>query len=174
MKPLYHFRSADARYGLTLPGDAVRHMLTEATNADGTETGGLLIGLYNDALDTAMVTRAASPPTDSVRTPTTFWRGITGVQELLQRLWTRPVRTFYLGEWHVHPGLSAQKSRTDDQTMNNPALKHAFQCAVPVLVILGGHPGSDWHLKAWAYPDRQPPVSLNEVSVEAPRSTPLG
>lgn len=165
MKPLYHFRSKDARYGLTLPGNAVRHMLEEAVKADGTETGGLLIGLYNDALDTAMVTRTASPPADSVRTRTTFWRGVAGVQEMLQHLWTRSVRTFYLGEWHVHPGFSAQKSRTDDETMDSESLKQAFHCAVPVLVILGGDPASTWHLRAWVYPNRGTPIPLLELNV---------
>jgi len=150
---LHRFRSADLRYGLTLPDEAVKRMLSEAIRAKDRETGGVLIGLYNEALDTAIVTLAAPPPPDSREDPSTFWRGVVGVRELLQGLWSRPMRTYYLGEWHVHPGLSAEHSGLDDQTMHGHDLRRSFQCAVPVLVILGGDPAAKWHLQAWAYPE---------------------
>jgi Prokaryotic homologs of the JAB domain len=157
---LHSFRSADFRYGLTLPDEAVRRMLSEAIRAKDCETGGVLVGLYNATLDTAIVTLAAPPPPDSREDPNTFWRGVVGVREMLQDLWTRPIRTYYLGEWHVHPGFSAEHSGLDDQTMYGHDLRRSFQCAVPVLVILGGDPATKWHLRAWAYPNGAKAVQM--------------
>lgn len=162
MKPLYRFRSDDGRFGLALPAEAVRRMLAEARAAGGAETGGILVGLYNDALDTAIVTQAEPPPTDSTHTRSSFLRGVVGVKERLGYLWRRPVPTYYLGEWHVHPGFSPEKSADDDATMLRGGLREAFNCAVPVLVILGGNPAAAWSLQAWAYPGGQAPRRLKE------------
>ncbi|WP_412026485.1 Mov34/MPN/PAD-1 family protein [Deinococcus yunweiensis] len=167
MRTLYRFRSADGRYGTTLTGDTVRTMLGAARAAGGAETGGILIGLYNGGLDTAMVTQAAPPPPDSRGTQGTFYRGVAGVGALLQRLWRQPIRTHYLGEWHVHPGTSAERSATDDNTMRGDGLRGAFGCLVPILVILGGDPQGAWELRAWAYPERGQPVVLAEQQPRA-------
>lgn len=162
MKPLYRFQSLDGQYGLTLSSDAVKRMLAEAQKADGHETGGILVGLYNHGLDTAIVTSAQPPPEDSSRSRSAFWRGIVGVRELLQHQWSQPLRTYYLGEWHVHPGFSPEKSTEDDVTMCRRGLREAFNCAVPILVILGGNPPAKWILRAWVYPSDQPAVHLIE------------
>lgn len=162
MKPLYRFRSDDGRFGLALPAEVVRRMLAEARAVGGTETGGILVGLYNDALDTACVTMAEPPPTDSIHTRSSFVRGVAGVRARLAHLWKRSVPTYYLGEWHVHPGFSPEKSTDDDATMHRGGLRQAFNCAVPVLVILGGDPAADWSLRAWAYPEEQAAVCLLE------------
>lgn len=162
MKPLYRFRSEDGRFGVALPAEAVRRMRAEALAAGASETGGILVGLYNEALDTAIVTQAEPPPPDSSGTRTSFLRGVVGIRELLLRLWKRPVRTYYLGEWHVHPGFSPERSDQDDDTMLGDGLREAFDCAVPVLVILGGDPAGTWGLRAWAYPRGQVPVRLRE------------
>lgn len=160
MKPLYRFRSDDGRFGVALPVEAVRRMLAEARAAGGSETGGILVGLYNEALDTAIVTQAETPPPDSTGTRSSFLRGVAGVRERLGQLWKRPVRTYYLGEWHVHPGFSPEKSADDDATMLRGGLREAFNCAVPILVILGGEPTAEWSLRAWAYPRDGAPVRL--------------
>lgn len=162
MTSLYRFRSQDGRYGLTLPSPAVTGMRREAQNATGRETGGILVGLYSASLDTAIVTSVEVAPVDSAASRSSFSRGVSGIQTLLNRLWHQPVRTYYLGEWHVHPGFSPEKSAQDDATMQSGRLHDAFHCAVPVLVILGGDPSAIWTLRAWAYPQGQTSVPLRE------------
>ena len=62
------------------------------------ETGGILVGKYNQVHDTAILTRVWGPPKDSVRKRTSFWRGTQGLQRQLDFLWR--TREYYLGEWH--------------------------------------------------------------------------
>lgn len=162
IKPLYRFISVDRRYGIALPAHSVRAMLAHAHASGTRETGGILIGCYNEGNDTAIVTRADGPPPDSRASHTRFRRGVQGLTDLLGRMWTRPIRTYYLGEWHFHPFSNAERSSVDDDTMWDPELRDGFGCPIPVLVILGGDPEGEWSLRAWAYPNRHQPISLLE------------
>lgn len=164
MKAIYHFQSQDRRFAVTMTARCVQTMLREAGEARGAETGGILVGHYNDQRDTAVVTSAEPPPPDSHGTVVSFRRGVKGVHALLHGLWNKPKRTYYLGEWHVHPGFSAERSSTDDSTMHSRTLRDAFQCEVPVLVILGGSPTASWHLQAWAYEAGAAPIPLLELN----------
>ncbi|WP_371827337.1 Mov34/MPN/PAD-1 family protein [Deinococcus sp. QL22] len=161
MKAVYFFQSEDQRFAVTMTAQIVRTMLDEATRARGAETDGILVGRYNSRLNTAVVTGAQPPPADSRGSRLTFERGVSGMRELLLRLWNGPLRTYYLGEWHAHPGFNAERSPTDDATMQSRALREGFNCEVPVLVILGDS-GSDWHLQAWVYREGQAPIPLFE------------
>jgi len=163
VKPLYTFVSHDHRYGVALPQSVVQDMLIQARASNSLETGGILIGTYNERHDTALVSRADGPPPDSKATSHRFWRGVQGLAEALQRRWSRPIRTFYLGEWHYHPFSSPERSALDDATMVDTGLHSGFGCEVPVLVILGGDPGGAWTLRAWAYPNSHMPTALLEL-----------
>ena len=152
MKALFAFHSADRRFGVALPAAVVNDMLGHARAAGQAETGGVLIGFYNDHHDTAVVARADGPAPDSHASRHRFWRGVQGLAETLAQRWSRPMRTYYLGEWHYHPFAAPDRSLLDDDTMTDPALRGSFHCDVPVLVILGGDPHGTWTLRAWAYP----------------------
>ena len=110
------------------------------------ETGGILVGRYNEAHDTAIVTRVWGPPEDSVRRRTGFWRGIQGLQQRLDALWK--AQEYYLGEWHYHPGGASQPSKEDISQMVRIANSLDFNTPEPVLIVVGG---SNWEVVAHVF-----------------------
>ena len=129
------FRSADRSIGLVISSALLMKMKESCARAHPLETGGVLIGRYNEDHDTALVSRVVASPADSKSGPTTFRRGTQGLQGLLKNLWTR--REYYLGEWHYHPGASPQPSATDTRQMQVIAGDDDTGCPEPVLIILG-------------------------------------
>ena len=130
------FRSSDGSFGLVI-GDAQIMKIREiSARAHPLETGGILIGRYNEDHDTALVSRVTESPADSKSGPTTFRRGTQGLRGLLKALWPRGEH--YLGEWHYHPGVSPRPSSTDTRQMQAIAGDDDFACPEPVLIILGG------------------------------------
>ena len=113
-------RTADRRYGVVLPPDAVRALLNHCRRASGHETGGILLGRYSRGLDCAEVTQVTGAPPDSRAGRTWFHRGSEGLQRLVHRLWSEE-QTYYLGEWHSHPSFSVVPSGKDHDTMRNMA-----------------------------------------------------
>ncbi|MFD2609169.1 Mov34/MPN/PAD-1 family protein [Deinococcus taklimakanensis] len=162
------FTSRDHRFQVALPAFALAEMVRLAQAAGQDETGGILVGQYTPDHRTALITRAEPPPSDSRSGPTWFQRGVTGVKDILNRLWIAPTRTYYLGEWHYHPHASASASRTDDHTMKCSELRDGFGCAEPILVILGGDPYGAVHLHAYVFPT---PVTRVQLFEEESRGT---
>lgn len=160
MTPLQIFSSPDGRFRIALPDMAVETMLAQARTAGVNETGGILIGQYSVDHQTALITRAEPPPTDSRAGPTWFERGVTGVKEILHRMWRAPQQTFYLGEWHFHPFAHAGASGTDDHTMKCVDLRHGFACHEPILLILGGDPAASYHVNAYVFPNTTTRIQL--------------
>ena len=147
MPPELRWASEDRRFGVTLGADTLDLMLGLCRLAGSDETGGILIGRYNDNHDTAVVTRVTGAPPDSSATRRGFRRGIRGLRPLLARLW-RDRREYYLGEWHYHPRAAARPSATDTAQMRAFAAAPSHKCPEPVLVIVGGDPNSDWTIGA--------------------------
>ncbi len=143
-------RSGDRRFGLLMPGGIIAEVLRRCRDADGLETGGVLVGKYTDALDCAVVTHASGAPTDSRRGRAWFRRGTRGLQRWLDRLWGRE-RLYYLGEWHFHPGAEAEPSGTDRKQMQSIAESEQYLCPQPVLLIIGSHPAGHWEARAFVY-----------------------
>ena len=106
----------------------------------------MLIGHYNETLDTAIVTRATGPPPDSRRRRTAFYRGTQGLHELLRVLW--PKKEYYLGEWHYHPGSSPEPSATDVKRMQDIAENDDSNCPEPILLVAGENRAITAHIFA--------------------------
>jgi hypothetical protein len=87
---------------------------------------GILVGRYNDELDSALVTRITPAPADSRAGPTWFHRGTRGLRTLLRRLWEED--QYYLGEWHFHPLADPTPSETDRQQMRDIAEDDNYYC----------------------------------------------
>jgi integrative and conjugative element protein (TIGR02256 family) len=168
MTPLQIFTSQDRRFQIALPDMAVETMLVQARAAGAVETGGILIGHYSADHQTAIITRTEPPPSDSKAGPTWFERGIAGVKDVLQRMWTAPQKTFYLGEWHFHPFAPAAVSGTDDRTMKRVDLRNGFACQEPILLILGGDPAASYHVNAYIFPN---PTTRIQLILEVQRDT---
>ena len=142
------FHSNDGRFGLELPRAVVQDMLRICQEAGGVETGGILLGRYNKEHNLAVVQSVTGPPPDSQRFFARFLRGVSGLQELLNRLWQRKEREFYLGEWHHHPLAIPDPSLDDLVQMKDIARSDRYACPEPILVILSGSPTKDWQLSA--------------------------
>jgi hypothetical protein len=82
------------------------------------ETGGLLWGFWDDAVQTVWIFDLSGPPPDSQHEPAHFVCGIKGTAEEHK---LRMARTYgacgFVGHWHTHPDLPSQQSGTDIGTM---------------------------------------------------------
>ena len=162
----WEFRSADGSFCLVIGDAQMTKMRKSCTRAHPLETGGILIGCYNEGHDTALVSRVTESPADSKSGPTTFRRGTLGLQGLLKGLWSRG--EYYLGEWHYHPGTSARPSSTDTRQMQAIAGDDDIGCPEPVLVILG----RDDAVSAHVFPRGRRAVQLTLVKTHPTQGGP--
>ena len=145
------YKSADGLFGLRLPAICVHRLVELCGEAGNNETGGILVGTYNEALDCARVVKVLPPPTDSRRGRTWFQRGVRGLQKLLDRFW-QAERQYYLGEWHFHPYAAPSPSGRDIAQMEDIAGADSYHCPEPLLIILGGDPRASWRIRAFTFP----------------------
>lgn len=130
-------RSSDNRFGIRLKAAHVACLIAECQKARNHETGGILIGHYSRDHAMAFVTEVTSEPIDSKRGATWFDRGVRGLKRKLQISW-RNTHTFYLGEWHFHPGAPPNPSPVDSTQMAEIAKSPQYACPEPILLIVGG------------------------------------
>lgn len=146
-----NFKSACGRYGVSFEVIMFEKMLHECMTASCNETGGILWGMYSDNLDNAIITGFSRAPSDSISSRVSFRRGVIGLQHLLQSLWKKTNREYYLGEWHFHPFSSSTASLTDAQQMFAHANNQGLQCPEPIMIIIGGDPCCDWSVNITVY-----------------------
>lgn len=130
---------------------AMQNLCAESANL---ETGGILIGHYTRTHHTAVITRLIGPPSDSRKESASFFRGTTGLGNLLESLW--PKQEYYLGEWHYHPGGKTQPSYQDRRQMQSISEDPKVHCPEPLLIILS----DDDNPAAYVFPRLQEPVYL--------------
>lgn len=83
------------------------------------ETGGMLLGAFDDATGIVYVDRVSGPPPDSYLSETYFHHGVEGTQERLTAEQKRTASaTGFVGLWHSHPDGPARPSPTDEQGMS--------------------------------------------------------
>ena len=112
--------------------------IEKACSLDNTkETGGILIGKYSNDFSTAIIHEATYPPDDSRKGDSWFARGIIGLKEVLLKYWQSKDRKYYIGEWHYHPTIHLQPSRTDLNQMYKIRDDNKYCCTEPVLLIVG-------------------------------------
>ena len=148
------FSSTDGRFRLFIGADPLAHILDLCLDSHPLETGGVIIGRYNETLDSATVTRVTGPPPDSRRRRTAFYRGTQGLQELLRALWRK--KEYYLGEWHYHPEGSPEPSSTDIRRMQEIAKSDDAKCPEPILLVVG----ADCEMTTHIFPCNQEAVRL--------------
>ncbi|MFT3767498.1 MAG: Mov34/MPN/PAD-1 family protein [Minicystis sp.] len=137
-----------------------------ARKAGDRETGGILAGDYNEALDCARVVKVSAPPRDSRAGAWSFERGIDGLGDWLATLWRGRRRMYYLGEWHYHPHASPEASAQDRAQMVAVAREKAYACPEPLLVILGGDADRGWELRVYVFPVHEGCISLRRIEQE--------
>lgn len=129
------------------------------------ETGGMLLGAFDEAARTINIDRVAGPPPDSHLSATFFQHGTIGTQEIVDdRLSMTDHRQGFVGLWHTHPYGVASPSTTDDEGMWQ--LVHLDRVGRRALmVILGGEEWEQW-LK-----DGTPPSMYARISTLAKAET---
>ncbi len=110
-------------------------MVAACRNTHGKETGGILVGRYLKKGTTAEILEALSPPTDSVGTTSTFYRGTSGLSRELASRWTK-AGLHYIGEWHYHPLGNGQPSYRDITQIIDFAREEDMQSPIPIMVIV--------------------------------------
>jgi proteasome lid subunit RPN8/RPN11 len=135
------FLAEDQSVAVDIEEAALEAMLAHSRSAGQRETGGVLVGIYSEWLDRAVVKSVTGPPRDSVGSPFSFLRGVRGLSALFARAWRRGEH--YLGEWHFHPCASARPSRQDLRQMAAFASNPDYQVRRTVLVIIGGDPNHE-------------------------------
>lgn len=152
--------SQDRRFGICVPESALSAIHEYCRRAHPKETGGILIGFYNNNQRRATVTHVTGPPRDSHSDRCRFSRGIDGLAAMLLRRWQRRPRTYYLGEWHYHPAADVTPSTRDREQMREFAANPAVACREPLLLIVGSeHAG--WPMNVEVYRDTGPPIVLD-------------
>lgn len=156
------FWSKEGDFGLKLDGETL-HNISEACRQSATkETGGILVGHYNDDLNCAVVTGQSGRPVDSRSGRNWFSRGTAGLQKWLDELWGKGERRYYLGEWHYHPGAQPEPSATDRNQMKRIAKDASYKCPEPILLIVGGSANNASDLRAFVFmASRDLPLELS-------------
>ncbi|SDF33728.1 Mov34/MPN/PAD-1 family protein [Sporomusa acidovorans] len=154
-----HYKSIDNLFAIEVHESELNTMLHICSEAQGNETGGLLIGYYNDNHNCAIVTEVTGPSDDSASGKTWFYRGVCGLQKLLNTVWHRR-RHYYLGEWHFHPEASPNLSGDDINAMNNIANSSKYNCPEPLLLIIGGNPELQWKVNVYVFPRKPKYITL--------------
>lgn len=158
-----HAVSADGRFGIHLPKHCLRAMLDHAARDYPKETGGVLLGRYLPSMDLAVVTQVSGPPDDSTKVIAGFWRGVFGLQSLINRLWRE--HQYYLGEWHVHPDGPPVPSNTDLLQMRAISESLTYHCPEPLLAILGftrQSAAARWSASFYVFPRHGSPIMLKQ------------
>ncbi|MBT9538303.1 Mov34/MPN/PAD-1 family protein [Thiobacillus sp.] len=103
------------------------------------ETGGVLLGYFDQKLKSIFIVDALMAPPDSQADVTGFTRGKQGLREQLDECARRTAHVVgYIGEWHSHPpGSSAQSSPMDVELLAHLALKMTLD-GLPALMLIVG------------------------------------
>lgn len=132
------FRSESDALSVRIESAKLADILESCRISAPEETGGILVGFYTNTLDCGVVTDISERPPDSSSGRDWFMRGTVGLQGWLDRLWRRRKRRYYLGEWHFHPGGTAEPSSMDTEQMTKISRSVSYKCPEPMLLLVGG------------------------------------
>lgn len=132
------FSSVDAKFTLYIKESAIAAILTAIEKSHPLETGGVLIGTYENFNKVAIIDQAILATSDSLHKKSSFYRGVKGLSDMISDLNKQNPKLHYLGEWHTHPSSTAQPSLTDIAQMNIFARKTVFGAPTPILLVIGG------------------------------------
>lgn len=107
------------------------------------ETGGLLWGLWDDAVRVIWVFDASGPPPDSRHDPAHFLCGVAGTSEEHQRRLSLTHGTSgFVGFWHTHPDMPSRESGTDIHGMTNLVSTFGLNQKRALMLIFGRSNGA--------------------------------
>lgn len=152
------FEDRDSTFRVVLESQPLKDMFKLCADAKSIETGGILIGKYDDSC--AFIEEATPPPAGSSGGPNWFKRGTGGLELLLVARWNEDPRTHYVGEWHFHTKLVPEPSRQDMRQMRSVAKDPRYQCEEPLLIIVCPESHNHWVVKMYIFPNGISPSEL--------------
>ena len=155
------FSSSDGLVCVNILPAAKKIIEDETSSRYPNETGGILIGIYDENLSLATIHSATGPMEDSEHGATTFKRGVKGINEKITFAQKNTsTNLHYVGEWHSHPNNSPTPSGTDIKQMQVFAKNKQLGIKSPLLLIVGGRPAVElkWLFSLHRY--KQKPLYL--------------
>lgn len=131
----------------------IKNIQKECTKSKNYETGGILIGKYSSNGKIAIISDYIKAPKDSKREMYTFYRGILGLETVIDKFWRS--KKYYLGEWHYHPNSSPEPSFIDIKQMKEISKNKDVHCPEPILLIIGGNNNMGWQYSINVVKDSQ-------------------
>lgn len=141
-----------------IAASALAVVAQEAAQYPGSETGGMLLGYWQQ--DDVVVTTASGPGPAAQRGRSWFCPDQEWQTDFLAGAYSASGRTItYLGDWHTHPGGGAEPSRRDRKTMRAVRREPAARQSRPLMAIVGPDPDNTpvlWCLLGWRRPAAVP------------------
>ncbi|GGK81702.1 hypothetical protein Sme01_62910 [Sphaerisporangium melleum] len=163
----------ESGYEVRICGDALAQMRIETrrgarVRSPRIETGGMLLGAFDDAVGVVHIDVATGPPPDSLLSEEYFEHGAVGAQELIDHhnRRTKGLTTF-VGMWHTHPYGQARPSAIDEAGMAT-ITSFVGGSRRAVMLILGG-PEFVWN--AWRGGASNPHIYVRIVENRQPANT---
>ena len=126
------------------------------------ETGGILLGWFDDACRVVWITAAEGPSPDSLRAAHFFLHGIEGVEECIENHAKESGgRIRFVGMWHTHPCTQARPSNIDEKAMKTLLVPVQRTPPRALLVIIGGRPDG-WN--SWLHGVGTPDIFVRIVN----------
>ncbi len=132
--------------------DAIIQKLNEMrSSALPAETGGIIVGYFDQKLKHTYVVDVQAAPADSDRSPTSFVRGVAGLVAFRDACRDRTAYIVdYIGEWHSHPaGASSTPSNLDEALIGHLA-ETMGRDGLPALMAIVSERGIGFTLKEMA------------------------
>ena len=107
------------------------------------ETGGVLVGYFDNPSQQIYITDILPAPGDSIEHKDSFIRGYSELQETLMEIEVRSGgQVSYVGEWHSHPdGVPVSPSQADEVLLTTIAHEVRVD-GLPGLIAIVGEKGS--------------------------------
>ncbi|OZD37401.1 hypothetical protein CH252_33145 [Rhodococcus sp. 06-1477-1B] len=137
-------------YEVRIAAGALTEMRAEArrgcrVRGPGIETGGMLLGMVDEAISTIYVDSATGPPPDSHLSAIYFDHGVDGTQATVSRSLTNTGdRVGFVGMWHTHPNGRAAPSEIDESGMSQIVSSAGMGRRALMLILGGERAWNDW------------------------------
>mgnify|MGYP002029289813 CR=1 FL=1 len=113
------------------------------------ETGGLLMGYFDDQSKDVVVTDIIGPGPKGSHKRMSFVPDYEFQEKEIARIYEETNRTStYLGDWHTHPKGHASLSGQDLNTLCNIAFYPKARVPSPIMVLLAGNK-AQWQVRFW-------------------------
>lgn len=110
------------------------------------ETGGVFVGIYDFERQIIYVARSINSPSDSIECPTSYIRGIEGLEGKIATYNKQTSGIIeYIGEWHSHPnGFEPKPSDDDNRLFEYIKRRMQSDCKPTLMSIVGSDENICW------------------------------